>query len=279
MTNPLLNSLNVTSAGFPKDILKSKTLVNNNVLNNTISDFSKKTTFDNNLTSSNNTFQNLGNSIINSNNFSKSMNLVFKGKNSMNTSYNGLNNTNLSMIKSKGNFRSAIVSLDLIPEHDERESDNLIANNVNNTDLFKNNKIYLKSNLKEMNKEDSEAAKKLDEVNLFTKTILGMNNWGNSQPKLGINNKESVENTTFFKPQKKEIEKEVGKSIFNTKLPRARLPAKAIETQNINRMQKGSLKKDHAGDGNRSFNSTSLSFLKASAFSKAFGQILGKNSS
>lgn len=224
---------------------------------------------------SNNTLQNIGNSIINSNNFSKSLNPVFKGNNiPTNTSYNSMNNTKISMIKSKGNLRSAMDTLDLIPEHDEKDLENIITNNVNNIDLFKNNKIYLKSNYKERYKEDSEASQNLDEINSFTKTILGTNNWGDSYPKLGKNNKESIENTTFFKPHKKEMEKEIGKSILNTKLPRARLSTKAFESQNMNRMNKSLSKKENNYGGEKLFHSTSLSFLKASAFSKVFNQIL-----
>lgn len=277
MTNPLLNSLHPSGLGEPKDLSKSKTLMNNsnNNLNNTISNFTKNTSFENNKNLSSNAFQNLGNTIINANNFSKSSNIIFQGSNiPTNTSYNGL--ANMSMIRSKGNLRSAMDSLDLIPEHDEREIENLVnTNNINNTDLFKNNKIYLKSNYKERYKEESESAQKIDEVDLFTKTILGTNNWGESYPKLGNINKESLENTTYFKPHKKEIEKEIGKSIFNTKLPRARLSTKAIETKNFNRIQKGSVKKENADYG-KLFNSTSLSFLKTSDFSKAFTKILAR---
>jgi hypothetical protein len=272
-----MNSLNATNGGESKDLLKSRTSINNNnILNNTVSNFAKKTTFDNNGSLSGNTFQNLGNSIMYSNS-NKNIIPGFKGNNiPVNTSYSSPNIINTSMIKSRGNLRSAMDSLDLIVEHDEREIDNLIANNINNTDLFKNSKNNFKSNAKERYKETNDLSQKLDEVNLFTKTIMSNNDWGNSYPKLGNNSKELVENMTHFKPHKKEIEKEIGKSILNTKLPRARLSTKAIETQNFNKIHKSSYKTDTSGDGDKAFNSTALSFMKPSAFSKAFSQILGR---
>lgn len=272
MANPLLNPLNANIGSESKELFKSRSSINNNILNNTISNFNKKTTFDNNLNFSSKKLQEIGNNIINSNNYSQNLNPGFKGSvNPTNTSYSSQNNTNMSMIRSKGNLRSAMDSLDLIPENDEKDIDNIISN-MNNIDLFKNN---LKLGIKDRYKEN-EASQILDEVNLFTKTILGTNNWGDSYPKLCNNSREHVEKTTYFKPQKKEIEKEVGKSILNTKLPRARLSTKAIETQNLSKLQKSLYKKNLSADGEKLFNSTSLSFLKPSAFSKAFNQILSR---
>jgi len=277
MTNPLINSLNATTnIGDPKSLFKKRDSIN--ILNNTILNFNKTTNFENNQNMSNNTLntiQNLGSSIINSNSFINNLIPGMKGSNvNMNTAYNGINNPNMSMIRSKGNLRSAMESLDLIPEKDEIE--NLIANNINNTNLFKNNTSSFKSSQKGRYGEDSGTAKSLDEVNLFTKTILGTINWGDSYTVVSNNNKESVENTTYFKPHKKEFEREIGKSILNAKLPRSRLPTKAFEMQNQNRMNKGSFKKDSSGDKERILNSTSLSFLKPSAFSKVFNNILAR---
>ena len=104
--------------------------------------------------------------------------------------------------------------LDLIPENDEKELDDLISGKINNINLFKNEK-----NKKNVNKQ-------LEEINLFNRTILNTNNWGSSN--LRGNPKENSQNIFHFKPDVKDIEKEIGKNIYNTKLPRARQYTKAI---------------------------------------------------
>lgn len=224
----------------------------------------------NNLSSS--ILQSIGNSIINSNNFGKMDSSLFRPNNFSNN-MNMTQNKNSSFIKvsSKGNLRTTMETLDLIPEYEEKEMDDVVGAPIKNVDLFKNNKISdLKLDKKDRYGDNSDV--KLEDVNQFNKTILGTNNWGELNNKLS--NKENSTSNSYFKPQKKEIEREVGKSIQNTKLPRARLPTKAIERQNLNRISKAVVKDE---EEKTLFNSTSLSFLKPSSFSKVFNQILGKN--
>ena len=83
--------------------------------------------------------------------------------------------------------------LDLIPENDEKELDDLISGKINNINLFKNEK-----NKKNVNKQ-------LEEINLFNRTILNTNNWGSSN--LRGNPKENSQNIFHFKPDVKDIEK------------------------------------------------------------------------
>lgn len=178
-----------------KDKTNSKNIDNFNL---TVSNFSNNKTKDENL------FQN---------NLGKNKNLNFLADNNPHLKDSiKLNNRNISL-------RMVIDNLDLIPEI---EDNNLLYGKVNNTNLFRNLKD-------DKNKNNN---KYLEEINSFNETILKNSSWGNSNMK--INNKDQSEINYPIKPDKREIEKEVGKSVYNTKLPRNRMLTKALHNQNMN---------------------------------------------
>ncbi len=247
---------------------------NTNSFNKTVSNFVNKGKRDSLNLLSGSMLQNIGNSILNSNNLGNfDASLLHNNSNNMNLTQNKINK---SFIKSsnKVNLRATMDTLDLIPEYDEKELDDAVPI-IKNINLFKNNKI---SDLKSDNKNkylDNNTPDSLEDVNQFNKTILGTIKWGDLNNKLS--SKENSTSTSFFKPQKKEIEREIGISIQNTKLPRNRLPTKAFERKNLNKINKIDNLKKKEENSNTLFNSTSENFLKAESFSKVFNQILGKN--
>jgi hypothetical protein len=156
-----------------------------------------------------NFLQNMGSMVMNSNNYSS--------KHTNNVSFKKENINNFS--SKVPNLKLAIEQLDLIPEHEEKEED---ENKINNINLFKNFKI---------DKEKVQILEnKLDDINTFNNTIMSTKNWGENTLKTD-NNKDIMENTHYFKPNRKIFEKELGRSILDTKLPRARLPNRFMENQ------------------------------------------------
>ena len=130
---------------------------------------------------------------------------------------------NITNLSSKvPNLRLAIEQLDLIPEHSEKDED---ENKINNTNLFKNFKIDKHVMYKES---------KLDDLNTFNSTIMSSKNWGENNLKEG-NKNDPVAGTNYFKPSRKNVERELGRSIMDTKLPRARLPNRFLEQQIISK--------------------------------------------
>jgi len=125
-------------------------------------------------------------------------------------------------------LRTAMEKLDLIPEFEESEVD-AAERKINNFDLFKNPEINNYKKIKNEKKVSDERAhtEELAEMNKFANSIMKTKNWGASaRPST---TEESSKNYNFHKPDKKEIEREIGKNIYNTKLPRARLPTKIKE--------------------------------------------------
>lgn len=301
-SNPLLETV---LGSPKKDIFKRGTTYNNSLapeymkqdFNNTIATFSKKKTFEQNMKSGYNPNLDFPNSNLAPNNpilrnsgYSVINSMIMNNGNGNNN--NNFNKTSASFSGIKltgktGNLRSAIEKLDLIPEHDEKEMDEFIKDKFNNIDLFKSSNKIISSN-KDFNSENfknkqrltnytsssidktslasSLAGVGLDEVNTFNSTILRTNNWGDSNVKLSQNKDNSFEKTVnHFKPNKREIEREIGKSIYNTKLPRARQFTKAVEIQAFNKAYKSTWRgnKSAANADKTLFNSTSLSFLKS----------------
>ncbi len=134
------------------------------------------------------------------------------------------------------NLKLAIDQLDLIPENEEKEED---ENKINNINLFKNFKI---------DKEKVQIVEnKLDDINTFNNTIMSAKNWGENNIK-SDSNKDNMGITNYFKPNKKIYEKELGRSIIDTKFPRARLPNRFMEQQiiakSVNMITKATNKKE-----------------------------------
>lgn len=150
-------------------------------------------------------------------------------------------------------LRTEMEKLDLIPEFEESEIDGENAKKlVNNFDLFKKpetskNRKFLNVNAKNTNKNRSDAYNNngennansnsnnnnnfgnknnedLEEINKFNNAILKNANWGQGGKPAA--SEENAKNYVFHKPDKREIEREIGKNIYNTKLPRARLLTK-----------------------------------------------------
>lgn len=122
-------------------------------------------------------------------------------------------------------LRMAMEKLDLIPEYEESEIDGENSKKLKSTNLFKkienvkNKKISINKNINNnINNEE------LEEINKFNNAIMKNTNWGTAGKPTASD--ENAKNFKFHKPDKKEIEREIGKNIYNTKLPRARLLTK-----------------------------------------------------
>jgi hypothetical protein len=128
-------------------------------------------------------------------------------------SYNFMDSIKLSN-KLTMSLKSTLDALDLIPEYDEKICDddggaminNYGGNILINSKLGKNNNEY----------DDKES---LEAINKFNYSILRNTYWGSSAGKGGANPK----GKKHFKPDQKELEKEMGLNILNTKLPRSRV--------------------------------------------------------
>lgn len=105
-------------------------------------------------------------------------------------------------------------ALDQMPEYDKNLEDEHFRST--NIDMFKNKKNMVDQE-KEKYKESINAS--LEEINKFNHSIMKNIMWGQgmvNKPKPNTANKLPV------KPDQKELEKEMGKTIVNTKLPRSR---------------------------------------------------------
>ena len=124
------------------------------------------------------------------------------------------NNTDSLKISNKimGTLKSTLDSLDLIPDYYEKAYDN------NNVDIFKKRKNYLEEKKDFHHKLISTS---LEEINKFNFSIMKNRGWGQT----GVDSLKLDEPKTHFRPDKKELEKELGKKIVNTKLPRSRINA------------------------------------------------------
>jgi len=126
-----------------------------------------------------------------------------------------------------GSLKSALDSLELIPEYEEGGEGKVV-----NNDLFKERR---KSD-QEKDEEKQKIEASLEEINKFNSMIMKNSQWGSSIPAKSGNKK--ITNIPL-KPNHKELERELGtynniiifinifliflgKSIVNTKLPRAR---------------------------------------------------------
>jgi len=114
-------------------------------------------------------------------------------------------------------LRMHLEKLDLIPEFEENE-EKKDKKKVNNENLFKKkNPAKSKINL---NAEREE----LNEMNKFNNEIITDSKWGSTNKRK--DSEDNFNSKNFTKPNKKLIEKELGRNIVNTKIPRARLLTK-----------------------------------------------------
>lgn len=126
-------------------------------------------------------------------------------------------NSNLDSIKVNHKINSLtnmLDALDQMPEYDKNLENEQFRNT--NTDMFKSRK-NLTEQEKEKFKESINAS--LEEINKFNQSIMRNISWGQ-----GVQNKEkpNTANKLPIKPDQKELEKEMGKTIVNTKMPRSR---------------------------------------------------------
>ncbi len=113
---------------------------------------------------------------------------------------------NIKVNTKVGSLKNTLESLDQIVEFEEHENES-----VNNANFFKQTKIKDKIN---------DYQKSLEDINKFNFSIIKNAQWGANNT-IGQNQKH--DNITKYKPDLKEIEREVGKNIVQTKLPRARV--------------------------------------------------------
>lgn len=112
--------------------------------------------------------------------------------------------------KLTGTLKMALDSLDLIPEYNENHYE------IYNIDIFKRRKNYLEE------KKDSDKkliSSSLDQINKFNYSIMRNKGWGQS----AMERLKLEEPKEYFKPDRKELEHELGQKIVNTKLPRSRI--------------------------------------------------------
>jgi hypothetical protein len=110
-------------------------------------------------------------------------------------------------------LKSTLDALDLIPEYEEINNNEA---NINNIDIIKERT----RDLIESREQNILKNKSLEEINKFNLSIIRNAGWGNY---IGSTNKSTDVFRHFVKPNKRELEKEMGKYIVNTKLPRSRV--------------------------------------------------------
>jgi hypothetical protein len=133
-----------------------------------------------------------------------------------------INNTSESIkvnVKLAGSLKHALEALDLIPDYKEDSF------STNNMDIFKKRKLYLEE---KKQSEQKLISASLDEINKFNYNIIQSKGWGN----YGTEKQKLEEPKIYFKPNKKELENELGKKIVNTKLPRSRIITSLMEKIN-----------------------------------------------
>ena len=137
-------------------------------------------------------------------------------KKSLKEDKNNLSN-NIDSIKVNnkiGSLTTVLDALDQMPEYEKKLEDEHFRNT--NSDMFKNKKNIIEQE-KDKNKDLINAS--LEEINKFNHSIMKNSLWGQS---LGSKNKPSTANKIPIKPDAKEFEREMGKTIYNTKMPRSR---------------------------------------------------------
>jgi hypothetical protein len=177
------------------------------------------------------------------------------GFNAYNTKSEGLgtsiksqnSQTNNIKVNTKlGSLKNTLESLDQIVEFEEHENES-----VNNANFFKNTKMKDKLD---------DYQKSLEDINKFNFSIIKNAQWG-ANNSVGLNQKH--DNITKYKPDLKEIEREVGKNIVQTKLPRSRVfsyvksPLEMNATaSNMNSIKSNKLSKTFRNENEKKFNKT-----------------------
>lgn len=137
-----------------------------------------------------------------------------KSKDSIFQSYSSSITKTCDSLKVSGklslSLKNTLDVLDLVPDYNEN------TDGINNIDIFKKRKNYLEEQ-KECERKIISSS--LDEINKFNFNILKNKGWGQN----GLEKPKNEEPKLYYKPNKKELEKELGKKIVNTKLPRSRV--------------------------------------------------------
>ena len=136
-----------------------------------------------------------------------------KSKESIFQTYSSISKTSDSL-KVSGklglSLKNTLDVLDLAPDYNEN------AEGLNNIDIFKKRKNYLEE---QKETELKIISSSLDEINKFNFSILKNKGWGQN----AVDRAKNEEPKIYHKPNKKELEKELGRKIVNTKLPRSRV--------------------------------------------------------
>lgn len=120
-------------------------------------------------------------------------------------------------------LRLQLEKLDLIPEDDENS---INKKTINNENLFKKtNPAKSKINI--------NTERELDEMNKFNNEIIKDLKWGSTNNKR--DGDDHYNSKQHIRPNIKNVEKELGKNIVNTKIPRARLLTK-VKDPNFNKI-------------------------------------------
>ena len=135
---------------------------------------------------------------------------------------------NLLHLKTK-NLKLVLNELDLISEAEEKEYKNFTRTHLG--DMYNRNKT----------EENENNKKNLNDMNKFTKTLMGNSNWGSNMRILQGQNK--FEGKRPVKIDSKQIQKEINKNPFNKKLPRSRLPPINNNNNNLNKTEKNFYKR------------------------------------
>jgi len=149
-------------------------------------------------------------------------------------SHFGLTTGSLKVSKNYNTFmKTANLDLEEIMEKDElllNIRKEIQKETIDNTNLFKTMGLGKKEN------DFSNSKRDLEEINKFNLSIVKNSQWGTTYSKF---NKDISNKKKSSKPDLKEIEREVGKSILNTKLPRSRVfsfvKPPSLTTSNFNK--------------------------------------------
>jgi hypothetical protein len=159
----------------------------------------------------------LGMTSVNSNNnnlFTLSLPKITENPNKILTNTTG----SIKLNTKYGTLKSALDGLDLIPEFDEIVSpDKIEKEDLNNSNLFKKTKM---GKMEQSENNTEGYIRSLEEINKFNLSIVKNPAWGAGKSKI---NTDKYNNKTFYKPSRKDVEREVGKNVAETKLPRSRV--------------------------------------------------------
>lgn len=163
-----------------------------------------------------------------------------------------------------GSLKSALDGLDMIHEYEENIS--LENDDIKNTNLFKTKKG------KTPEEEQEAYLKSLEEINKFNFSIVKNSAWGTGASKRII---DKSENKTHVKPNFREIEREVGKNVAKTKLPRSRVFSYVNPPQSMNETAGSSFGMNKTGKISRAGDTKTSKFNKTAGADGKFNNTTG----